>query len=1176
MQLTQWNKNKWLLPALLFLLALPITRCYAQFNSSVEGTVSDQTGALIANAHVTLHNAQTNIDLKGVTKSAGIFRFSGVGPGDYSVIIDAHGFAQKTTTVHVDQDQNASVNVSLALPGATSVVNVTGTADQLNPDETRLQTTLEAEQIENLPLQNGSVLETVKIAPGVTGIDEDRALSPVSINGNTMNAQANGRPSAGNTYQLDGVSIQDNTGYASGINHNLTFMPAEDMVQEVALEVASYSVDYGSSSSMRVNITSKGGTNKFHGALGDRYSGRGLNSTADFSSPEAPNSRRWYDASLGGPIWRDKTFFFFSFLHQTQTSSSNSLVHYATNDFTGTWAPANYPNSVNVKNLLVPFPIGSGTNGQVATTGKSGVTATAADLFSTSTPGVCAVPIKNAPFYLGAQIGSTPIDCGMEIVDQGPFNQSPRVNGFQIDGRLDQYFRDGKDRFYGDYVLEPQVSDFIWWRPGFNATTPGGSRYANINYTHIFSPSLISQSSVSYVRFYNSFTGNAANVIPFLTLMIGGGDDGTDYFGTPADPAWQKAHNFQVHEDVTWNHGRHNFKIGFNGARLQQYSQAAGANAKAQVPLYFGWSDLLDDQPWTYGLDTLSGKTGKFLGNIQGSEVTQLGLYAEDDWKVKPNLMITLGLRWDDYGNPEPYGTDSLPFINLVSPSGNTMRQNIISDNISTATVSHAFAGDQSLNFLPRVGVAWSPFPNRKSTIHGGIGLYEDAMNVGGVIGGLAINSPSYLNLTFCATCVAPLNVADPRNYYGSDATAPAPFGQDYTHPAITPTGVDAHGEVILNENGVPTVLTSALSGVDPHLTPQKTMIYSVQAETEFRGNFVFGIGYAGSRSWDQYANGDYNSYPGDQIAHNGTELRLSGEWAGISLNRALLHGNYNALLFTARQNFHRLSWQTSFTWGKTLVSGGVINDIYDPNHYYGPATGSVPLSLNGSVAYELPGRGLHNFVERALLGGWTISGIATAQSGTPFSLETTAAFVPTSSALPSQGGTCTPVAPATTCGTDITNPSLAGTYLANGNETSLVTLPAAIKKTGYSRAQWKAGVFSKYGYTSSGHPAGGVFTNPTGYGTAPVYSNQGYNSFVGPGYLGIDSALHKKIILPWFRSAEGSTLTLGVEGSNVINRVNLSGPASADLNTVSTNGLGVAQAANQARIFQVVGKFRF
>jgi hypothetical protein len=128
-----------------------------------------------------------------------------------------------------------------------------------------------------------------------------------------MYAQANGRPNAGNTYQLDGVSIQGNTGYASGINHNLIFSPAEDMVQEVALETNSFALDYGSSSSMRVNITSKGGTNRFHGSFGDRYSGRGLNATADFASPAAPNSRRWYTASLGGPIWKDRTFFFFSY-----------------------------------------------------------------------------------------------------------------------------------------------------------------------------------------------------------------------------------------------------------------------------------------------------------------------------------------------------------------------------------------------------------------------------------------------------------------------------------------------------------------------------------------------------------------------------------------------------------------------------------------------------------------------------------------------------------------------------------------------------------------------------------------------------------------------------------------------------------------------------------------------
>jgi hypothetical protein len=1173
MRVTRKFFAKLIMPAL-FLVILAGTQCFAQFNSSVEGTVTDPSGAVVPGARVTLHDAQTNIDLHDVTQSSGIFRFNAVGPGNYTVVVEAKGFAKNETAVRVVQDQNASANVALTMAGSSTVMNVTGTVDQLNPDETRLQTTLDAEQISNLPLQNGSVLETVRIAPGVTGIDEDRSLSPVSINGNTMQAQANGRPNSGNTYELDGVNIQDNTGYASGVNRNLTFTPAEDMVQEVALEVNSFAVDYGSSTSMRVNITTKGGSNKFHGTVGDRYSGRGLNSTADFSSPAAPNSRRWYTGSLGGPIWKDRTFFFFSYLHQTQSSSDNSLIHYATNDFTGTWAPANYPNSVNVANLLVPFPIGSGSNGQVATTTKTGVTSYASDLFSTNTDGVCAVPIKNAPFFLGTQIGSTPIDCTMEVVDTGLFNQAPRVNGFQIDGRLDQSFRDGKDRFYADYVLEPQISDFIWWRPDFNSTTPGGSRYLHANYTHIFTPNLISQTSASYVRFYNSFTSNKANVIPFLTLMIGGGDDGTDYFGTPSDPAWQKAHNYQVHEDVTWTHGRHNIKGGFAFARLEQYSQAAGANAKASVPLYFGWSDLFDDHPWTYGLDTLSGKTGQFLGNIQGTAVSQFSLYAQDDWKVRPNLLVTYGLRWDNYGNPSPYGKSSLPYYNMTSSSNTaTLRANIVGDNISTAPVSSAFSGAQATNFLPRIGVAWSPFPARKLTIHGGIGLFQDATNVGGVTSGLAINSPSYLNLTFCALCVAPLNVADPRNYYGTDWKSPAPFGNTYQFPAIVPAGVDAHGEVILNEGGTPTVLTSSLSAVDRSLKPQSTLLYSLQVEKQLMGNLVVGAGYSGSNSYNQYASGDYNTYPGDQIANNGTELRLSTEWAGIGLSKNLTHGNYNSLLLTARQNLRRLSWQASFTWGKTLESGGLINDIYDANHYYGPASGSVPKSFNGSVSYELPGRGLHNFVERAVLAGWTISGVTTAQAGTPFSLETSAVFVPISSALPSEGGTGT---------TDITNPTAAGGYLANGATNSLVNIPAGLKKTGFGRRQWKEGVFSSLGYTNNSVPTYAVaaqgpgFTNPVGYATTPVYSNQGYNSFQGPGYLGIDSALHKKVLLPWIKSADGSTLTLGIEGSNVINRVNLTGPASTDLNTVSTFGLGVSQGSNQARIFQVMGKFQF
>jgi hypothetical protein len=360
--------------------------------------------------------------------------------------------------------------------------------------------------------------------------------------------------------------------------------------------------------------------------------------------------------------------------------------------------------------------------------------------------------------------------------------------------------------------------------------------------------------------------------------------------------------------------------------------------------------------------------------------------------------------------------------------------------------------------------------------------------------------------------------------------------------------------------------------------------------ESELTHNLIVGVGYPGSFSWGQYASGDYNTFPGDMIVNGGNLKRLSPEWGGISMNRGLLSDNYNALLLTIRQNYHRLHWQAAYSWSKTLGYGGStssssvvssIADIYDPQHYYGPQAGSVPVSFTANASYELPGKDLHNFVERAVLGGWDISSVVSAQAGTPFSLITTAAFVPISSALPSQGGpACKP--PATSCGTDISNPSNAGEYLANGYTDNLVNIPAGLKTKGFSRAQWKYGIFSKLGYTNSSVPnypvasAGQGFTNPAGYGISPTYSNQGFNAFQGPGYLALDGALHKKIYLPWFGKDNQSTLTMGLEGSNVINRVNLTGPASNDLNTVSSFGLGASQGSNQARIFQVMGKFQF
>lgn len=1211
------RRKLWMLAGLLVaLLAVVPTICRAQFNSNVEGTVSDPSGAVVPNAAITLHSVQTGIDLNDNTNGVGFYRFSGVGPGDYVVIVNARGFAKKEIEAHVNQDQDLAVNVLLAVPGASAAITVTAVADQLNFDETRVQTTLESDQVENLPLQNGSILEAVRIAPGVTGIDEDRDLWAVGLNGNTMTASANGRPGHSNSYELDGISMQFNTnGYGDGTTAggaNLAFVPAPDMIQEVALEVNQYSADSGAAASMKISMTTKGGTNNFHGTFGDRYSGRGLNARADFTAPLIPASRRWYTGSFGGPIWKNKTFFFFSYLHQTQETAMSGGIDYLDNSFTQTWAPANYPfnasapvgksQGANVHYLLQPFPAGSATGGQIASIYQTGVVAYASNYNSdphgtpsgwvgpwqpTST--TCAVPTYSGPWFTGSFTGSHSIPCSTPIVDSGNLNQTPRVNGFQIDGRLDQYFREGKDRVYGAYLLQPQVSDFIWWRPNFNATTPGGSRFVNVNYSHIFSQNLISQTGLGYLRTYGAFTGSPSNTVPFLSLILGSPDGATDYFGTPGSPTNSMEHDYSLREDVSWTHNRHNVKAGFNYAEKQHYNNQAGWLSKAEVPLYWGLSDVLDDHPWSYSLDTLSGTTGKWLANIIGAQVKQFGLYGQDEWKVKPNLLLSLGLRWDNFGNPAQYGKNALPFNNAVFPSGQGLRQALINDSVQTATVNNAFSSAEDMNFMPRVGFAWQPLKGRRFTVHGGAGLYEDSMNLAGISS--SINSPTYLNTSFGFFNPAPFNILDPRNFYGTNWQAPAPYGMTYAYPAITPVGVDKHGEILSGgTSSNPTgIYQTALTAFDPHLKPQKSALYNLQIEQELMDNLIVGVGYSGSYSWGQYGNGDYNDFPGDEIANSGSQARLSPmccgsgsspEWGSVGYLTNLESDNYNGLLLTARQNYHRLSWQASFTWARTLahVPG---QDIYDPAHYYGPT--GVPKSFNASAQYELPGRGLHNLVERALLGGWEISGIATAQAGSYFSLVTSNSFQPLNlaNAPTAEGGTCK-----SGC-TYYWDPSADGGYLANGQTGSLVNLPAGLKTKGFSRDQWKYGIFSKLGYTFSGHPTysdtayATEFTNPTQYGITPVYGNQGYNMFQGPGYLDIDSALHKKILLPWFGKEGGSTLMLGIEGSNVINRVNLQDPSQDsnngwDLANTSSNVVGVSTSANQARIFQVVGKFEF
>jgi outer membrane receptor protein involved in Fe transport len=1105
----------------------PFQQAYAQLNSSVQGTISDASGAVIPGTKVTLHNTQTGVDAATETNPSGYYRFLYVAIGEYEVTAEKAGFTKKSVSATVTADQTIGINITLTPATTKTTVLVTAAAPALNPEETRTQATLQASQVEALPLQNGSVLEVLRVAPGVVGIDEDRVNWAINIGGANPTASANGMQADSNLYMLDGAPIQSSSHLGGVYTDPWVFItPNSDMVSEVSLETVTFGVENGSGSSMKVNFATKSGTNDWHGDVQYRYGSKGLTAVTPFTATNSPFVRKWWLTSFGGPIRKDKTFFFFSYEHQTQLTALSSEVTDVTPQFTQ-WAAQTYPNSLDVTKLMVPFPPDtvSVTNpavltaGQAAASGAGGVSMTGSSCsFLTTTP--------------------QPIPCSLPLEEAGNFPQSPFVNGYQLSARLDQYFNGGKDRLYGNYMYVPQNSQFLWWHSGYNALTPTWTRYANLNYTHSFSSTLLNQASITWQRYRSAFTAGKSETIPFLTLIFGSPfSPGLSYFGTPG-PTVDKEHDYTLRDDLTWVRGNHSFKFGFQGTHNDFWFDNSGYLARPSVVLFFGWPQFFDDSPFQYGLSTLSGKTGQYIPQINGAQANNFALYAQDDWRVTSHLKLTLGLRWDEYGNPSAYGHDALPFAQVVLPSASALPEQFA--GAAVKTVSNAFAGASTNNVLPRAGFAWSPLGHEKWSIRGGVGLYEDSFWLSDIAGSLGSQRPDDLSLTFSTfNPLPPTNVVSAANLYGTTPGTP-PYG--YTYPTVKPLGYDSRGGVIqaYAANGTPILYPANLNGADSHLGPKRNALFTLGFERELGRGMVAGATYSGSRSWDLWYSADFNTFPGDLIVNKGTEERLTSEWGSINYLRNGLSANYNALILVLRRQTGRLNWQASYTWSRNLDYEGIM-DAYNPKANYGPSSMNAPQRLSFTATYLTPNfgsEGLTRFIGQNLLGGWQLGAIGVAQSGTPFTVYTDAAWNPSA-----------------------TSPSSGGDFLANGVNLSYPDIMPGTKTKGFTHGQYEAGIF---GYNN--------FTLPSGYGVQPVYGNEGRNIFSNPAYCAIDTSLRKRITLPWFADKK-STLIFGVEATNFFNHANFQG-VNADMNNDAF--FGQVNSAYQGRIVQLVGRFEF
>lgn len=941
-----------LLSACMFLV---VSAAHGQYNSGIRGVVTDTSGALVPGAHVVAKANATGLTTQVTTGDSGTFDFQRLAPGEYTLTVQAAGFEQYLTHPTLLTEQTLNLPVTLGVSAATQTVTVSTVAPLLDAADSRLQTTLPQNQIDALPVQGRSVIGLANLAPGVTGTGL-ATTSGVPDNFNveiTNQANANGRGFDGNLYIIDGLDITSSV--RPGV---VNTAPNSDSVQEVALQTNTYSVEYGRATSIETAITTKSGGNRFHGLASYYYTGNKLWARNEFTplTGYAPFHYNNFSGAIGGPIYRNHTFFFVSTQLLRSLSTTSGATTFEAPELVA-FAKANFPNSIGTS-LFTKYPVAKAT-----VTGVS----------------------RTAQQVLGATCGTPAtynIPCTLPMIDSGTFALSPYRNGTQISARVDQSFK--RERVYASYynsVLNTLTASI---RSGMDTGNRQTSRSFQVNETHTFSPRLLNEAKFGYLP----IEGLSAESGPFNIPLVNITGQGTA-IGIPQPHLDFIQHNYHWRDTVSLVAGRHNFRAGFEGFHGDELTLFG----QVQSQPVFTFNNLLDlshDAPFSETGVYYNPATGQKAFFSLGVSSTTYGVFIQDQWQPTPRITLDLGIRFDNFGNPYPSSALGSIISNFKLGSGNT-----ISDQAANGVlqVTNKVYNSSPWAISPRAGISWDPTGSHKYVVRGGIGLYHEWFTNGELTVPLRANAPAFANPTFLASQgIAPIFAL------GTSATYPFNFPIP-----VVPAGVaDAHGAY----SGFP---TANIGGTDANLTIPQIVNYTAGVERQVGAHITVGANYAGSfaRNLPEgdintiSPDNDINRVAGSYIANKGKLVRPLTSFGAINYTRNGNQSHYNAFIATINGRFgSRDTFQASYTRSSTIDYGTQYPDVLAPRSTYaGPANFDIPNHFSLSESLKLPGVSGSNPVVRAATSGWVLSGSVILQSGTPFTAITTATFQPTQDA---------------------------------------------------------------------------------------------------------------------------------------------------------------------------------
>ena len=942
---------------------------WAQFTASIQGTVVDQSGAVVAQAKVDLLNTVTRVPATSTTDGSGNYRFLSLAPGSYKITVEAKGFSKSETSFTLETNQNLNLPISLKVGAATESVVVTTEPPLLNTAETRNQQTLQAQELSTLPLAGRNLLSLISVAPGVSGLGLAGGPGVASGTPGTgvdifstetaADVSANGQGTVANMWTIDSLDVTSNI--RQGV---LNLVPNPDVIQETNIQVNTFASEYGRGSGLQTALTTKSGTDTFHGLASDyfnyqpmyaKYSLRGS------SGSYAPFHSNNISATIGGPIIPHHQFFFFFGVEPLRSSYSTGGVGltFADGAF-ASWAQTNYPNTFGTKilNTYVPTHI-------VGTT----VLKTANDIF----PGTCGTAATNN------------LPCSTPMIDSGAFNATNFRNGTQYFVRVDKYFKN--DRIYGSFFRTLLNYGGPAAIPQFSTTNSTWERAFQVNWTHTFSPTLLNEAVFAQNRIEGKLDETGDFTIPGISVT--GQNLG---YGLGFAQGNFIQHNYHWRDVLTKIRGAHVLKVGYEGWFGDDVEPFQGPWSHPA----FSFNNLLalaQDAPATEGgvmYDPIAGQQQLWDWNAASKT---WGLFVEDTWKARRNLTLTLGFRFDDQGNPYSRSTSTV-FGNFYLGTGATFDQRVAT---GFAKPTHNAVNGSPKAYTPRLAAAWDINGKGDWLLRGGFGMYSNWLTPANIQEEFRGNPPGLILPTFFAA-----NAPGNRPVFVPGTSSKPPFG--FTFPALAGTALCPTAPCLDTAGGIVGAGLS-IGGIDPNIASPTAYIFAATLEHKLTSHLVASVLYSGSHTSNLVGHGnagglvsygvDINAVPGDLIGKppNSAPTRLNPSFGAIAYTQNDRVGNYNGVTFDLRARVGRGFVDASYTRSSSQDDASRFPTAINPHQYYGPSPWDVPNRFSVSFNYELPGlQNGQGFVGHAS-GGWGLSGTSIYQTGYPFTVFTGASF---------------------------------------------------------------------------------------------------------------------------------------------------------------------------------------